>query len=175
MSSPLPGHGVEGNWEDTGLIWRADVIVMNGNLHYGPWTNRQRVLLQSFFFPFPYRNLTIDSPPQIGEQRKHPAFDVSLTFEGTNNLRVPTREPSKDWKFLENASDEILGETKSKDVRPYGWIDIKIKQGGSIHWKLPMISDYNGYVTTLSIALTEIEIFTSVNYSILLSSEKIEV
>ncbi|KXS18557.1 hypothetical protein M427DRAFT_86251, partial [Gonapodya prolifera JEL478] len=153
--------------------WGVELVFKDASVHYGPWTDRQRATIQSFFFPSSYRDLERTQDLRPGEIRRHLALQWLIKFEGNTTLRLPTREGSKDWryyKFLSGAEVPALSAS-----RPYGWLDVKFKQDSYISWTIPMVNTDTGYVSALDCHLVNVNITTSLNYASLLSTTKAEV
>lgn len=71
---------------------------------------------------------------------------------------------TQDWKYAGEVPDLDI----DKDgfyTRPYGWIDIKAKEGSSIKTVTPFVLTDTGCNATVDIDFKEVEISTSVNYS----------
>lgn len=138
-----------------------------------------RVLLQNFFFPPTYRNWEKTPLCQPGQSRLHTAFKLLVQFDGENTIRIPTREPSKDWKYLEEVVVEEAGNAsnsgKVKSTRAYGWIDFKFGHGSTLHYNAPIYQKEDGYESTLNFLMANSTVSTSLNYAELLQSSQINV
>lgn len=86
-------------------------------------------------------------------------IDLELRDDAT--FRLPTREPSKDWKFEGTAP--AADTRRKKDKRPFGWMDIAISQGSTLSYRMGMAADDNGYSTILEIHLKNPQLSSSVN------------
>jgi hypothetical protein len=96
---------------DTPPEYGIDIVIHGGDVAYGPWADRQRLVLlaslaesvsdalQKAFAP----SIFFDSEPkarlQPGETRIHTALVLNIFLSEATTLRIPTREPSKvrDW------------------------------------------------------------------------------
>ncbi|KAI8998306.1 hypothetical protein BC832DRAFT_242124 [Gaertneriomyces semiglobifer] len=156
--------------------WGLDLTFQNSKLHYGPWTDRQRGHVQSFFFPSPYR--TVQPTPRLspGALRLNTQLRVLVAFEGETLWRVPFREPSKDWKYADEEVDQdsengVVGKGRLKArSRPYAWMDLKFTKG-VIHINVPMLITETGYSITLWGMFERLQIVTSLNHSTFLKSD----
>ncbi|TPX65020.1 hypothetical protein SpCBS45565_g05450 [Spizellomyces sp. 'palustris'] len=153
--------------------WGLDLTVTDGQLHYGPWTDRQRRIMQSFFFPYPYRNLEKTKCLVPGETRIFVAMKVLIKFEGETTLRIPFREQSKDWKYYDDTISDDENVKVGSTGRPYAWIDLKAKGTSSVDIIVPFIQGENGYSTNVNVALEDLSMLTSLNYSVLLAAQSV--
>ncbi|KAI9842841.1 MAG: hypothetical protein M1837_006862 [Sclerophora amabilis] len=176
--------------------WGLDLRVKGGIINYGPWTDRERFDLQTIFFP----RLCKDSAPakrlQPGQLRVYTMFKLFIDLEDETILRIPMREKSKDWKWNSRA-DTMKNKTRAQDddkqkkrasrskrndkgtpapaVRPFGWLDVKVRPDSTITYAMDMIARSNGYENMLSLELHGLEISTSVNHGLLLTADTIKV
>ncbi|ORX46568.1 hypothetical protein DM01DRAFT_1364417 [Hesseltinella vesiculosa] len=160
---PGPGADVIGNG-DAPPEWNLRLDVWNAMLYYGPWADKQRSLLQDYYFPNAHRNNKPTPRLKPGDTRTATSFDVWINFETDVVFRIPTREASKDWKFM----GDVLELDIDKDgfySRPHGWIDIRAKPGSSIKTSTPFVLDERGCTSTVEIDLKKIEVATSVNFA----------
>ncbi|KAI9307239.1 hypothetical protein BJ944DRAFT_238031 [Cunninghamella echinulata] len=158
--------GVGDNIGNGGLPpeWGVRMSTWDAVIHYGPWADKQRATLQDYFFPNAHRTNKPTKPLLPGDTRMATSFDFILNFMTDATIRVPTREPSKDWKY----TGQMLDLDVDKDgfyARPYGWLNIKAKEGSSIKTITPFVLNTDGCNATVDIDLKDVEISTSVNYS----------
>ncbi|KIO30015.1 hypothetical protein M407DRAFT_20877 [Tulasnella calospora MUT 4182] len=141
--------------------WGVELVMHGGSIIYGPWTDRQRDLIQKAFFPSTYvtREPTARLPP--GALRMHTMMTIGLELRDDITFRLPTREPSKDWKYdgVAPAADT----KRKKDKRPFGWLDIAIAQGSRLNYNMGMAADDKGYSNMLEIHLKHPQLSSSVN------------
>jgi hypothetical protein len=177
--SPPPEYGME-------FYVHGAVVV------YGPWADRQRVILQQIFFPPQYVDAIPAQPLKQGDTRAWTVFKIYVSIEEDVVLRIPTREPSKDdqWhgrgdKSHPNQSQEDhVGkpgkrrrhhkrQRKSKqgaprtDARPYGWLDITVKKDSTVNYKQDMFARPDGYRNYLDLDVKGTEMTSSVNHALL--------
>ncbi|KLT40822.1 hypothetical protein CC85DRAFT_287095 [Cutaneotrichosporon oleaginosum] len=134
--------------------WGVDVTLHGGNVNYGPWTDRQRDALQKAFTP----SIFFDSEPRarlkVGDKRLHAILAVNVNMTEKTTLRIPTREPSKDWQW-DNA--------KPDTQRRYGWLDVEVGPNSSVGYTQSQIATQQGYDSMLMLHLDSLSIASSVN------------
>lgn len=133
--------------------WGVDISLHGGNVNYGPWTDRQRDALQKAFAP----SIFFDTEPRKrlkpGDIRAHATLAVNVTMTEKTTLRIPTREPSKDWMW-----DNI------KDTqRRYGWLDVEVGPNSLVGYTQSQIATKQGYDSMLMLHLDSLSIASSVN------------
>ncbi|KAG8952761.1 hypothetical protein FRC04_003684 [Tulasnella sp. 424] len=141
--------------------WGVELVMHGGSIIYGPWADRQRDLIQKVFFPPTYvtREPTARLPP--GSLRMHTMMTIGLELKDDITFRLPTREPSKDWKY--DGAAPAADTRRKKDKRPFGWLDIGIGQGSTLNYNMGMAADDKGYSTLLEIHLKHPQLSSSVN------------
>lgn len=172
--------------------WGINLTIRGGSVNYGPWADRQRVILQSMFVP----RLDQDQQPakrlSVGERRRYEDFKVLIEIEETVTLRVPMKESSKDatWRKRSRLSNQDAlrspGRKRNKKVklksdplkhgsgvRPYGWIDITVAANSTIRYDMAMIAQDSGYKNQLDLDLRNIEVLTSVNHQLMLRIKRL--
>ncbi|SMR46527.1 unnamed protein product [Zymoseptoria tritici ST99CH_1E4] len=173
-----------------------DLGVHGGFVVYGPWADRQRVNLQSVFFPAPCVDATPAKPLLPGEFRVCTIFKIVVIVEEDVVLRIPSREESKDsrWKGradkaarpTDNQSNEASKgghwkkhrgkrrkgkqATAPVDARPYGWLDITVKKDSVVNYVMDMFPRSVGYRNTLDLDVKGLEMSSSVNHGLLWQS-----
>ncbi|GMK54228.1 hypothetical protein CspeluHIS016_0108140 [Cutaneotrichosporon spelunceum] len=134
--------------------WGIDITLHGGNVNYGPWTDRQRDALQKAFTP----SIFFDSEPRArlkpGDTRLHASLVVNVNMTEKTTLRIPTREPSKDWEW------DIA---KPEMQRRYGWLDVEIGPNSSVGYTQSQIATPEGYDSILMFHLDSLSIASSVN------------
>jgi hypothetical protein len=149
--------------------WGVDIRLNGGTLTYGPWADRQRTAIQGAFFPPAFFNTEATGKLQPGDRRLHTALKIFLDFSQTTTFRLPTREPSKDWKY--DGRDPTVEAAR----RPYGWLDMALGPDSSVTFVLPMIATSEGYETFLEVHLDSLTIYSSVNYEKFLDAKSCRV
>ncbi|KAI9749143.1 MAG: hypothetical protein M1815_002726 [Lichina confinis] len=174
--------------------WGVDLIVDGGTISYGPWTDRRRSELQSMFFPRIFKDSTPYRTPEPGQRRIAPVFKVLIELRDTVTLRIPTREPSKDWKWSTDpetfrVSDEDARKNGKKSAnkrnahksksgprtRPSGWLDVKIPTDSTVSYVLDMVASDDGYHTSLEVETPEAQISSSVNNGLLWTCKRMNI
>lgn len=168
--------------------WGIDVKIDGGDINYGPWADRERVGLQNIFFPNAYR---INQPAdhlRPGESRQSSAFRLRVEFDQETTLRIPTREPSKDWQW-KGRGDAVRGASKLKkpqrrkrnrggegekgnvgpDIRPFGWFSLLIANNSTITYTMDMVAGKSGFASYLNIDFRDSKMSSSVNHALLWS------
>jgi hypothetical protein len=141
-------------------LWRLDLTLHQGVLHYGPWADRQRVALIAQFFPWDYETLPITDPaPALpGTARPFGAFKLNVRFLGKTTWRVPMREASKDHRY------GPAGGTRWA-ARRYAWLDLRFGPGSTLAYELPMQTRADGYTARAEARLVGCAFVTSLNYA----------
>ncbi|WVF66596.1 hypothetical protein IAT40_001336 [Kwoniella sp. CBS 6097] len=131
-----------------------DIVIHKGNVRYGPWADQQREAIQRAFAP----SLFFDSEPkpklQPGDTRIHTTLVLHLLLEDETVMRIPTREPSKDWQY-DNAPADV--------DRRYGWLDVVVGPNSSISYTQDQVATKHGYDSMLVLQLDSLGISSSVN------------
>lgn len=147
--------------------WGTDLIIHNGKLVYGPWADRQRDTFQKAFLPSVFFHSDPTRRLQPGDTRRHTELRINVELQGTTTLRMPTREPSKDWQHQ--------NEKPGAAVRKYGWVDVHIGPNSSFRYISPIVADLNGYDTMLELHFDTIAASSSVNYRDFLTAKSCRV
>ncbi|KAG0173076.1 hypothetical protein DFQ30_008982 [Apophysomyces sp. BC1015] len=154
--------------------WGVRLSLWNAIVHYGPWTDRHRSLIQDYFFPSPYRHYQPTSRLAPGQLRLATAFELYVELMTEATLRIPTREKSKDWKYELGTAELDLG-ADGFYTRPYGWLDIKAAKDSTIKTVTPFVIGSGGSTSTLDINLKDVDISTSVNYASLIQANSFQI
>ncbi|CAH6719724.1 hypothetical protein CLIB1444_02S15082 [[Candida] jaroonii] len=153
----IPGKIVDGTFPDYG----ADVEFSMATIHYGPWADKQRVPIQSVFFPAIAR----DSEPTDLTKRQYKGFKLNVFTNDEIILRIPTRETSKD-------KDALKHHTQPQNKRPFGWLELKSGPNSSItSYNSFVCSRDKGWENTISAVFLQLEMRSSVNHDILYSAD----
>ena len=80
---------------DVSPEWGLDVECTGGTIWYGPWTDRQRGVLQEMFFPSLYKDAEVAEKLKVGDRRVYPYFKVLVEFKDDVIFKIPTKEKSK--------------------------------------------------------------------------------
>lgn len=170
-----------------------DIQVYGGTINYGPWADRHRVVFQNIFFPGSHVDGVPTSPLTTGDLRLLTMFKIYLSIEEDTVLRIPIREPSKDWKWKGKAhtlaghdkqtTEKIKGKGKTRrksmrakqrdatvsgqNVRPFAWIDVKVAGNSSVNQVMDMYASETGYQNKVVVDIVGMEISSSVNHGLL--------
>ncbi|KAJ5496039.1 hypothetical protein N7539_001155 [Penicillium diatomitis] len=93
--------------------WGLDLRIEGGTINYGPWADRERIGLQNVFFPNFYRDSEPAEQLAPGVLRQSTVFKLRLEVDEDLTLRIPSREPSKDWQWKGRA-DAVRGASTSR-------------------------------------------------------------
>jgi hypothetical protein len=169
-----------------GLNLSVDGAVLN----YGPWADRQRITLQNIFFPASYHDAVPAQRLAVDQNRVATVFKLFFCLESEITLRIPTREASKDWKWQGRAEGHEAHktsntgvrkrrgkgtkkwfkkeqQTNAADIRPFGWLDVKVAADTTINYAMDMYARHDGFHNTLSLDVKGTEISSSVNHAML--------
>lgn len=172
-----------------------ELAVRGGQINYGPWADRHRVVLQQIFFPAPFFDAVAAPKLKVGETRISTTFNLKLTIDADTVLRVPFREPSKDWKWkgraatmIDKGRRRVMKKQKGKpkkharkrdignvshDLRPFAWFDIRVNSQSSVSYCMDMVPDKKGYKNRLDVDVSGINIYSSLNHGLLWRSGKV--
>ncbi|CAE6416310.1 unnamed protein product [Rhizoctonia solani] len=141
--------------------WGIEVELHGGpsTITYGPWTDRQRVHWQQMLAPSTYQNTQPTPKLKAGDLRQSVSLRVSIRFRDEVKLRIPTREPSKDWRYDGQGDLDI----QRRRHRRYGWLDLRIEAESFIKYTLPMVASVEGYTAILEADLKTVAASSSVN------------
>ena len=166
-----------------------DLRIRGGDVNYGPWADRQRMDLQTVFFPSTYQDATPALPLRHGQTRVSTVFKLVLEIEQETTLRIPTREDSKDWRWKGRHGTPSESDAKRKgkkkfprikkgdkalpsaDVRPFGWLDVKVLPDSTVSFTMDMVARKTGFSNRLELDLRGPEMASSVNHGLLWRSK----
>jgi hypothetical protein len=186
-SSSLAGTaGSEGQFNvngDDSPAWGINLAIKGGMVNYGPWADRQRADLQRVFFPTLCKDAVPATRLPAGAERTPTQFKLYVQLDEEVRVRIPIREESKNWrwkgkepKFKPSQSQAKRRQrTRAKkpttsdatQLRPAGWLDIKVAQNATISYSMDMLAGPNGYANTLNLDLPSTELSSSVNHETL--------
>ncbi|CEI88715.1 hypothetical protein RMCBS344292_03093 [Rhizopus microsporus] len=176
-AGPVPSTSSDADMIGNGGLspeWGIRISLWDATIHYGPWADRQRIVMQNYFFPNAHRNSTPTPKLVPGQQRIPICFETYIEFMNDGKLRVPTREKTKDWKYTSGQPDLDIS-SDGNYTRPYGWFNIKAGEGSFVRLVTPMVIGPEGTTNTVDVVLRETDITTSVNYASFILSPKIEI
>ncbi|KAJ5899259.1 hypothetical protein N7495_004003 [Penicillium taxi] len=149
--------------------WGIDIKISSGVLNYGPWADRERVNLQNVFFPNFYRSSEPAEQLAPGALRQSVVFKLRVEISDELTLRIPIREPSKDWQWKGRA-DAIGGVKRGHsgpDIRPFGWISLRMGPDSTVNYVMDMVASKLGFQNELSCDLRGASLSSSVNHGLI--------
>ena len=165
--------------------WGIELRVSGGTVSYGPWADRQRTDLQNIFFPTLYKDGVPALRLKPGQRRISTVFKFVVEIEEEISLLLPIREESKDWKWKPCTKSGNGPDTKKKgkighvrkkkghkgvaapDVRPFGWLDVKLLPNSTVRLTMDLVAGSNGYKSRVDMDLRGPEMSSSVNHGLL--------
>lgn len=176
---PGPSNRINGSRSPA---WGMHFTIKGGVVSYGPWADRRRADLQRVFFPTLSKDATPATPLPAGAWRTPTEFRVDIDLEETVVMRVPFREPSKNWRW--RGQEPQLKQQKprsrrdrTKDtkgeaapVRPSAWLEVKLAPNSSVAYSMDMLASSEGYSSKLDIELPSTELRSAVNQDLLWKS-----
>lgn len=162
---PNPGSGLR----DSEPEWGTHMQFRDATIHYGPWTDRQRIPLQQLLFP----QYSIDtklpdvSMMQPGQPRISTEFNLLVEFNGDTIIRIPIREFSKDAAYLEQRRSDPVGSA----TRPFGWIEAKVRHGSTLSFASQLVPSMRGWKNTFTFDMKQLELRSSVNHGLFFQAE----
>ncbi|KAK9236575.1 hypothetical protein V1525DRAFT_433561 [Lipomyces kononenkoae] len=146
--------------------WGINLYLRGATIQYGPWADRQRVILQSTFFPAAKVNCEPCESLQPGDDRMATEFKVYVELDDSTILRMPIREPSRDAEF--NKRKEEAG---SALTRSFGWIELKMSQLSTITYASALVTSKCGWLNWMTADLNSLDMRSSINHDILWSAK----
>ena len=160
--------------------WGVDLSFTGSTIHYGPWTDRQRIPLQHMLNPLHFHNFKPQAKSKPGELRVYTEFKMFLELKENTIVRVPLRETSKNSQYSREKSEEeeVLGNkdeeedsSENKELRPFGWLEIKAGDMSTVSYSMSMIpTAKHGWESSVRADLINPEIRSSVNHELLFSA-----
>ena len=133
--------------------WGINIKCGKGtDFSYGPWADRQRDHLYSFFYPSNYQEIPVSEKPQLGQLRRFETF----------NLRLST---------LFDAKIDILF-SKNKETKA---LHLNAGPGTYLEMSIPWICSEIGYTTHIVGQILHLDATTSLQFRPLISSETLEI
>ncbi|KAK9359548.1 hypothetical protein V1504DRAFT_476891 [Lipomyces starkeyi] len=147
--------------------WGIDVYLRGATIQYGPWADRQRVILQSMFFPVAKVNCEPRENLQPGEDRVATEFKVYVEMDDSTILRVPIREPSRDAEFRRRKEEA----GSANLTRSFGWIELKMSQLSTVTYVSALVPSKSGWLNWMTADLNSLDMRSSINHDILWSAK----
>ncbi|CUM64795.1 uncharacterized protein PRCAT00002407001 [Priceomyces carsonii] len=138
-------------------------------IHYGPWADKQRIPIQTMFFPPISHDSKPTEIPKPGYLRSYEGFKIQIHVKDEAVLRIPVREPSKDKELLKG---NLVANMATRASRPFGWLELKTKTNSTVtSFTSYVASKEIGWPNTLNAFFCEPEVRTSVNHDILFAAK----
>ena len=168
--------------------WGLDLRIGGGVINYGPWADRQRVDLQTVFFPSSFADVPSAMPLKPGQLRISTRFKIVIVLESQVTLRIYTREESKDWKWkshLAKLADAEKDQRKkahakgrkngkaslSPDIRPAGWLELTVAADSCVTYLMDMVAHEAGYRNSLDLDIKTPYMSSSANHDLMWRSK----
>lgn len=177
---PGPSNRINGS---RAPAWGMHFTIKGGVMNYGPWADRRRADLQRVFFPTLSKDGVPATPLPVGAFRVPTEFRLDIDLEETVVVRVPFREPSKNWRWrgqepqLKQQKPRSRRDRTKKDakgeaapIRPSAWLEAKVAPNSTVAYSMDMLASSKGYTNKLDIELPGTEIRTVVNQDLLWKS-----
>ncbi|KAK9367831.1 hypothetical protein V1509DRAFT_647370 [Lipomyces kononenkoae] len=147
--------------------WGINLYLRGATIQYGPWADRQRVILQSMFFPAAKVNCEPRASLQPGDDRVATEFKMYVEMDDSTILRVPIREPSRDADF--KRQKEEAGSANL--TRSFGWIELKTSQLSTVTYVSALVPSKCGWLNWMTADLNSLDMRSSINHDILWSAK----
>lgn len=180
--SPKTYSGADIGNKGSAPEWGVDLSFTSSTIHYGPWTDRQRIPLQRMMYPLNFHNFDPAPKRESGELRDYTEFKMYLELKEQTIFRVPMREGSKNSQYASEGSEEEIEEDRDGDkdkdkdearklLRPFGWLEIKTSELSTLSYTSSMIPTLiDGWKSILRAELNNIEVRSSVNHELLFAA-----
>ncbi|KAK9474221.1 uncharacterized protein V1510DRAFT_428846 [Dipodascopsis tothii] len=165
-SSGEPMYNQHPGKEDFAPEWGADITLIRSTIQYGPWADRQRMILQNVFFPALYKDSRPRPKPRPNELREATEFKVFIELDESTIFRIPIREPSKDNKYRETVREAEMANIDPPQ-RSFGWLELKMSGFSTVSYSSAIVPTERGWRNMLSVDLSQLEVRSSVNHDIL--------
>ncbi|KAI0663325.1 hypothetical protein C8Q70DRAFT_1102776 [Cubamyces menziesii] len=146
--------------------WGVDVVVRGGFIRYGPWADRQRVVLQHAFFPPTYLDAQPTPRLKPGDMRMWTGMKVFIELRDGVTLQLPFREPSKNWQW--DGKAEVKDRPRKREAAS---IHVRAGDSSTISYIVPMVASSKGYISVLEVHLDTVTVTSSLNDIRLLTAE----
>ncbi|KZT11041.1 uncharacterized protein LAESUDRAFT_741340 [Laetiporus sulphureus 93-53] len=150
--------------------WGIDIMVRGGFLRYGPWADRQRVILQHCFFPPPFHDVEPTAHLKPGDARMWTGLKIFVELQDGTTLHIPFREASKDWQW--GGKVDVPNRPRKREAAS---IHLKAGDSSTITYIMPMVAGLHGYQPILEVHLDTVAVTSSLNDMRLLTAESCRV
>ena len=139
-----------------------DINIHGGTVNYGPWADRQRDALQRAFAPSIFFNTQPMTRLRKGDTRVHANLALTVQICEETTLRIPTRDPSRDWRFAPDPAKPV-DSNRDGPMRYYAWMEVKVGANSSVIYSQAQYATKSGYDSMVVLHLDSIRISSSVN------------
>ncbi|KAI0665956.1 hypothetical protein C8Q78DRAFT_985325 [Trametes maxima] len=146
--------------------WGVDLVVRGGFVRYGPWADRQRVVLQHAFFPPTFCNAQPTPRLKPGDMRMWTGMKIFVELRDGVTLQLPFREPSKNWQW--DGKADVKGRPRKREAAS---IHVRAGDSSTISYIVPMVATAKGYISALEVHLDTVTVTSSLNDIRLLTAE----
>ncbi|RDX54978.1 hypothetical protein OH76DRAFT_1397305 [Lentinus brumalis] len=146
--------------------WGIDLVIKGGFIRYGPWADRQRVVMQQAFFPPAFTNSQPTPRLKPGDMRMWTGLKVFIELRDGVTLQLPFREASKNWQW--DGKADVPDRPRKREAAS---IHVRAGDSSTISYVVPMIASSKGYISMLEVHLDTITVTSSLNDIRLLTAE----
>ncbi|RPD53525.1 hypothetical protein L227DRAFT_535889, partial [Lentinus tigrinus ALCF2SS1-6] len=146
--------------------WGVDLVIRGGFIRYGPWADRQRVVLQQAFFPPTYSNSQPTPRLKPGDMRMWTGMKIFIELRDGVTLQIPFREASKNWQW--DGKVDVPDRPRKREAAS---IHLRAGDSSTISYIVPMIASSRGYISMLEVHLDTVTVTSSLNDIRLLTAE----
>ncbi|KAI0645908.1 hypothetical protein C8Q79DRAFT_910949 [Trametes meyenii] len=146
--------------------WGVDLVVRGGFIRYGPWADRQRVVLQHAFFPPTFNNAQPTPRLKPGDMRMWTGMKIFVELRDGVTLQLPFREPSKNWQW--DGKVDVKDRPRKREAAS---IHVRAGDNSTISYIVPMVATAKGYISALEVHLDTVTVTSSLNDIRLLTAE----
>ncbi|KAL1942384.1 hypothetical protein VTO73DRAFT_5986 [Trametes versicolor] len=146
--------------------WGIDLMVRGGFIRYGPWADRQRVLLQHAFFPPTFTDAPLTPRLKPGDMRMWTGMKLFIELRDGVTLQLPFREPSKNWQW--DGKADVKGRPRKREAAT---IHVRAGDSSTISYIVPMVATAKGFQSVLEVHLDTVTVTSSLNDIRLLTAE----
>ena len=157
--------------------WGVDLKFKESSLNYGPWADKQRTDIQSFFYPYAYHSVPPTTFPTAGQSRIFTNFQIHVEMLGDLTWKLPFREVSKDLGGKGNdLSPQSLNMSNFLQTiaKSYSWLELKLFAGARFNINVPYIIA-EGSETDININCNSVSLSSSINQSTIFSGNEMKI
>ncbi|KAK9449545.1 uncharacterized protein V1518DRAFT_416292 [Limtongia smithiae] len=148
--------------------WGMNVVLSGATVQYGPWADRQRVILSDALFPAVREDSEPHQRLRPGDMRIATDLLVYVELDNSTIIRIPMRERSKDAEFKKSKQNDKTGATS---IRPFGWIELKTSELSTMTYSSAIVAGPSSWPHKFTAELNGLQMRSSVNHDIWWSSK----